>query len=470
LTGAAAAIRFATLDEQSFWLDELVTVSLLRRDFGDALGQIPETEATPYLYYVLAWPWTRLVGFGEVGLRSLSALVGTAVVPVTYAAGATLVTRRVGLIAAALAGVSPMLVWYSQEARSYGLLSLLGAGTVLLFARALRSSRRALVGWAVVSALALATHYFAVVLVFAEAIWLVYALRPRRAVLVASLLPVAALVAHVPLLLEQRGNAEAVADASFGSRAAGLPKNLAVAYSFPAEALGTTVVAGLLLLGLVLLSRASPRDQLGAFVAGSLALCVIATPLVLALLGADYVTARNGILAVVPAAVLFGAGYAANRLGVAAAAVLCVLLAAISVAPALDARYGRTDWRGAARGLGAPTVERAIVTTPFMSRALWAPYVADLTEPGTTGARVREIVVLGLATEGGFSAGPVRPPEGPPPPPPPGFRLLEFERHSTHSLARYGSPTPRLVSIDELAGLRLTTDQQPGVLLQRPDR
>ncbi|CAN5165883.1 hypothetical protein BH20ACT13_BH20ACT13_24020 [soil metagenome] len=82
LTTLGALVRFATLDRQSFWLDELVTVSLLHQSFGDMLTAIPESEASPFLYYVLAWPWTRLAGFGEIGLRSLSALVGAAIVPV----------------------------------------------------------------------------------------------------------------------------------------------------------------------------------------------------------------------------------------------------------------------------------------------------------------------------------------------------------------------------------------------------
>jgi len=41
------------------------------------LHAIPHSEATPYLYYVLAWPWTHVFGSGEVGIRSLSALAGT---------------------------------------------------------------------------------------------------------------------------------------------------------------------------------------------------------------------------------------------------------------------------------------------------------------------------------------------------------------------------------------------------------
>ena len=59
------------------------------------LHAIPESEATPYFYYVLAWPWARVFGFGEIGLRSLSALAGTAIVPVAYGAGTALVSRRV---------------------------------------------------------------------------------------------------------------------------------------------------------------------------------------------------------------------------------------------------------------------------------------------------------------------------------------------------------------------------------------
>jgi hypothetical protein len=469
ITAIGAALRFATLDRQSFWLDELVTVSLVRDDFGGMLAAISESEATPYLYYVLVWPWARIFGFGEVGLRSLSALAGVAVIPVAYGAGAALVTRRVGLIAAALVAVNPFLVWYSQEARSYGLVALFGAATVPLLAWALRSKRRALAGWAVVSALAIATHYFAVLLVLVEAIWLLVGLRRRRPVLVASLLPALVLAAQVPLLLEQRGNAEAVAGASLASRAAGIPKNLAVGYNFPAEVLGSVLAACLLLAGLaLLLTRTTSRDQFGAFVAGSLAAGSIAIPLALALIGADYVVARNAILAVVPAAVFFGAGYASTRLGVATAAVLCVMSAAISLSPALDAVYGRTDWRGAAGALERPTLQRAIVVTPFMSRTLWNPYLPALREPEAATARVQEIVVVGLATEGGFSAGAVRPPEGPARPAPTGFRLVRFERRSTYTLARYRARTARAVAIDALTGLRLSTAEQPGVLLQAP--
>ncbi len=78
-----------------------------------------------------------------------------------------------------------MLIWYSQEARSYALLVFFCAASLLFFARALRTrDGRDLALWALASALALCSHYFAVFAVGIEALWLLVALRSRwRAVL-----------------------------------------------------------------------------------------------------------------------------------------------------------------------------------------------------------------------------------------------------------------------------------------------
>jgi hypothetical protein len=469
LTALGATLRFATLDGQSFWLDELVTVSLLDRDFGDMLAEIRRSEATPYLYYLLAWPWARVAGLGEVGLRSLSAAFGTLTIPIAYAAGAALATRRVGLVAAALVTVHPLLVWYSQEARSYALLVLLGALSVLFLARALDASRPSdLVGWALASSLAIATHYFAIFLVLAEAGWLLARVPPRRAAVAASLVPLAALAAHLPLLVAQRDNGSAVADTSLLSRLAGVPKGLVVGYSFPLEVAGSLLAAALVLVGLALaVTRTPPGVRPGLLAAGSVAVAAMGAPLVGALAGADYVIARNLVTAIVPGAICLGVGYASGRLGLAAGGVLCALLLAVTLGVSLDERYGRTDWRGAAARLDDPGHARAIVVTPYMSRLLWSPYLPGLEEPSGRQAVVEEIAVVGLATEGGFSGGPVEPPAVAPPPPPAGFALVEADRAGTMTLYRYSAVRPTPVSTSTLAAMRLA-DQQPGILLQRP--
>jgi len=469
LTALGAVLRFATIDRQSFWLDELVTVSLLQLDFGSMLDAIPDSEATPYLYYVLAWLWAQVFGLGEVGLRSLSALVGAAIVPVTYGAGAVLVSRRAGLVAAALVSVHPFLIWYAQEARSYSLFALLAACTVLFVGQALRAETRwPYLGWAIASSLAIATHYFAVFLVLPEIVWLLVRSPARRLALLSSLLPLGVLLAHVPLALEQRGAGEAVTGSSLASRVAGVPKGLAVGYSFPAEVAGSVLAGALLLIGLVLLAARAPLEmRRRAMVPGGLGAFAIALPVLLAFVGADYVIVRNTILAIVPAAIALAAGYAANRLGLVAAGTFCALLLTITLSVSVDARYGRTDWRGAAARLAMPSAERAIVVTPYMSRSLWRLYLPELTEPEVEASTVQEIAVLGLATEGGFSGGAVEPPDREAPAPPSGFQLAADERTSTYTLFLYRAPTPTPVSVADLVDMRLT-DIQPGILLQHP--
>ena len=97
--------------------------------------------------------------------------------------GARLASARVGLGAAAFVAVSPMFVWFSQEARAYALLGLLIALSFLFFAESLRSaSARPLALWVVTSLLAVLTHWFAVFVVAAEALWLLGKAFNRRPV------------------------------------------------------------------------------------------------------------------------------------------------------------------------------------------------------------------------------------------------------------------------------------------------
>ena len=144
IVALGAALRFATLDLQSYRYDEAVTVvRILHPSLFDTLSTVPGSESTPPLYYLVAWLWSRPFGTGEVGLRSLSALAGTASIAVVYLGAVALsLPRRAGLIAAAMVAVSPVLIWFSQDARAYALVFLLTALSFLYFARALRAPHR----------------------------------------------------------------------------------------------------------------------------------------------------------------------------------------------------------------------------------------------------------------------------------------------------------------------------------------
>ena len=117
---------------------------MLHPGLFDTLSAVVDSERSPPLYYVLAWGWSKLFGTGEVGLRSLSALIGTLTVPVAYVAALELSSRRrIALVCAALVALNPYLVWYSQEARSYALMALFVALSLVFFARCLNRPSRA---------------------------------------------------------------------------------------------------------------------------------------------------------------------------------------------------------------------------------------------------------------------------------------------------------------------------------------
>src|ERR1700754_5261914 len=190
LTVLAAVLRFATLGVQSYHHDEIVTASRVLRDgFGHAMHAVWFSESTPPVYYAVAWVWTQLVGTGEFGLRTVSAVAGVLTVPVAYLIGVELRGRRAGLWAAALVAVNPMMLWYSQEARAYALVALFGALSALYWLRAeRRGGRRDFVWWGIWSGLAIATHYFVAFPILAEAVMLL-----RRRGLRASLVGMAIL-------------------------------------------------------------------------------------------------------------------------------------------------------------------------------------------------------------------------------------------------------------------------------------
>ena len=135
----AAALRFYRLDAQSLWNDEGNSISLARRSLAlvtaGAAGDIH-----PPGYYYLLWAWIRLFGHSEFAARSLSALLGLLLVVVTFALGRRMEGPALGLAAAFLASISPFQIYYSQEARMYILVTLIGAAATYVFIRLIQPS------------------------------------------------------------------------------------------------------------------------------------------------------------------------------------------------------------------------------------------------------------------------------------------------------------------------------------------
>ena len=134
----AAFLRFYHLDAQSLWADEGNSVSLSGRSLPSITAGAGH-DIHPPLYYYLLHFWMRVFGNSEFAVRALSALLGTALVYLTYLLGRRLSNYRLGLVAAFLSAISPFQVYYSQETRMYILLAALSALSVYSFIKFLEA-------------------------------------------------------------------------------------------------------------------------------------------------------------------------------------------------------------------------------------------------------------------------------------------------------------------------------------------
>jgi mannosyltransferase len=374
---AGAALRFATLGTQSYHHDEAWTAGVvLHSNLFTTLDKVSATESTPPLYYLLAWGWSKLFGTGEWGLRSLSALFGVAMIPVGYLIGRRMAGRAAGVAAAALAAVSPALIWYSQEARSYALLILLSALAFLFFLRARDGfARRDLIWWALLSVLAIATHYFGAMPGAIEAaLLLAGAGRRRVAALVTVAVVIVGALALAPLAVHQgdAGHADWIGRIGMGER---LKETAATFVSGetgrfinePFRIRYALLPLALLAAALALLLwRASAAERRSAGVALAVAGGALLVGLAAAAVGQDFVLARNLLPALVPLLAAAAVGLVSRgsgRLGLGIGAALIAYWLAFAVYVDLRPRLQRADWRDVAADIGPPAGPREIVTS-----------------------------------------------------------------------------------------------------------
>jgi mannosyltransferase len=155
----ALGLRFYRIDHQSLWNDEGTSVALAQRDLV-TIAREAARDIHPPLYYWLLNGWVRLAGSSELGIRSLSALLGLLLVALTYAAGSLLGGKRLGVTASLLAAISPFQVYYSQEARMYMLAAVLASGAMVALVRFVRArSWSSLAALILLEAAGLYTHY-----------------------------------------------------------------------------------------------------------------------------------------------------------------------------------------------------------------------------------------------------------------------------------------------------------------------
>jgi uncharacterized membrane protein len=180
LTILGLFLRLFQLDEWSFWHDEALTV-LLARKLTSELIRITASDVHPPLYFLLVKVF-MLFGQSEFTIRLPSALCSVGSIFFIYQLGRDLFDERVGQVSALIIAISPLQLFYAQEARMYAQVMLLTIFISWCFIRALRSD--SILWWSLLTlgaTLASYTAYFAFPVFLAMGLYvLLIDKRPKR--------------------------------------------------------------------------------------------------------------------------------------------------------------------------------------------------------------------------------------------------------------------------------------------------
>lgn len=370
LTVVGSVIRLR-MEGQDLFADELATYWIVStRGLEGVVRTVSTTaEITPPLGFMLSWFGSR-VELTPEWVRLPALISGVLTIPLVYALGQRVASRAAGLFAASFTAFSPFMVYYSAEARGYGVMMLLVLLSTLSLLLAIEGGRRRWwFAYGLFIALAAYTHYTSVFVLAAQFGW-AWLAHPasRKYLLIAT--GVAACV-YLPWLPSLKGDLDSPTTlilaglSPFTLHAVGLSlihwlvgfpySNVLGIGELPGPVGIVLLVAGLVSAIVALwLARASLRERLAGL--GSrlwlIALLAVATPIGTALASAvstDMLSTRNlaaswPFLAVLLAA-LIAAGEA--RVRIAAATLIAAGLAVGSIAMTMPENQ-RPDFSGAA--------------------------------------------------------------------------------------------------------------------------
>lgn len=395
----ALLLRLPLLN-QSLWLDEAIEALALRGHFG-SLWSYALSDFQPPLYHYLLSAWTSLAGYSELALRTPSLLAGVALVYFVVKLATLLASDRTGLIAGLLAATNPLLIYYSQEGRTYILTALLVTMSFYYLFRMLsksndvRANNHSPLLYLFASILALWSSYLAWFVIILQ---LVYLLSRKRFYLARlSFLSLLTLTPWLPSLFRSLsiGLSDASASPAWGAVVGGISiKALAltwiklvvgrISFSPPWLYVGLVSAVGILHLYIFRNLRPLTIDHRPLFIW----LASIALSALISLFVPAYSYTR--VLFVVPAYLILLAFGLDKLPRIFTYSVLVLNLVFLSVFW-FTPRFHREDWRGLVNYLNAQTGVVALPSlkqnAPLIYYGLTLP-LSGSTDPGLSGSKI----------------------------------------------------------------------------------
>jgi len=152
-------LRLYHISDQGIWFDEAFSIYESQRHATRILASY---DPSPPLYYLVLHFWMEVFGTSEVSVRVPSAIFGVISIIVIYLLGKLIFNKRVGIYSALLIALSPIHIFYSQEARAYSLLFLLTMLSAYFYLRLKQDfSRNNIAGYLISCIFMLYSHLYA---------------------------------------------------------------------------------------------------------------------------------------------------------------------------------------------------------------------------------------------------------------------------------------------------------------------
>lgn len=378
--GIATLLRLIFLN-QSLWLDESIEALALSGKMGPLLAY-SLGDYQPPLYHFVGYLWTQLAGYSEIALRTPSFVAGICTVYFLMKIGQVLRNQQLGRIIGLLAATSPLLIYYSQEGRTYALTTCLVTASMYYFIKLLRTKvpdQKSSIYYLICTILYLWTSYLSWFLLLALFLYTLYLKRYDLAKL--QLLAAATLLFWLPSLIASLsiGNATRGHSPEWGRVVGGLNwKSLPLTWvKFVIGRIGfTSKIIYSIVLGITAALHGKVLKRVN-FKKYTVFLVWLCTPVALGLLvaGALPIYQYFRVLFVLPAyLILLGVGLSQSpvRLTHAVIALQLFFLVIFWVTPS----FHREDWRSLTRDIPASA------TVAMPSRGQNAPLIYyHLTRP-----------------------------------------------------------------------------------------
>ena len=161
--GIAAFLYAHDIGTWSIWFDEAFGAKLITYTPAELIAHTA-ADVHPPLYYLLLQAWANIFGHGEAALRSFSAVAMLAALGVGFAFVRRYFGAKASYVALPFLVFAPFLLRYAQEARMYGLATLICISATFIFTYVHEASARHKKWWWAAYILlvvaGLYTHYY----------------------------------------------------------------------------------------------------------------------------------------------------------------------------------------------------------------------------------------------------------------------------------------------------------------------